>query len=108
MSGWTVAIHFCKIPLYGIYLKWSAKLRAELGELEAQAIAYSQSRRQRLVAAGDLVRALMWTPVQERKVLSRLARKGLIARVRRGLYLAPSRLPIGGRWNPGEALALTT
>jgi predicted transcriptional regulator of viral defense system len=40
--------------------------------------------------------------------LSQLTRKGLIARVRRGLYLAPSRLPVGGRWNPGEALALTT
>ncbi|HKI36428.1 MAG TPA: DUF6088 family protein [Gemmataceae bacterium] len=60
------------------------------------------------MAAGDLVRDLRWTAEQERKVLSRLARKGLIARVRRGLYLAPKRMPVGGRWNPGEALALTT
>jgi predicted transcriptional regulator of viral defense system len=60
------------------------------------------------VAAGEFVRALQWTPEQERKVLSQLARKGLLVRVRRGLYLAPSRLPVGGRWNPGEVLALTT
>lgn len=79
-----------------------------LGQLEVQAIAYCQARERRAVAAGDLVRDLQWTPEQERKVLSRLARKGLIARVRRGLYLAPSRLPLGGRWNPGEALALAT
>jgi predicted transcriptional regulator of viral defense system len=79
-----------------------------LGQLETRALAYCQSRERPAVAAGDLVRALLWTPEQERKVLSQLARKGLIARVRRGLYLVPSRLPVGGRWNPGEALALTT
>src|SRR3989338_6769095 len=32
----------------------------------------------------------------------------MIARVRRGLYLAPTRLPLGGKWNPGEILALNT
>ena len=46
--------------------------------------------------------------MQERRVLSRLARKGLIARVRPGLYLVPPRLPPGGRWSPGEFLALST
>ena len=40
--------------------------------------------------------------------MSRLARKGLIARVRPGLYLVPPRLPPGGRWSPGEFLALST
>lgn len=84
------------------------KLSQGLGPLEAWALAYCQSRERPAVAAGDLVRALLWTPDQERKVLGQLARKGLIARVRRGLYLAPSQLPVGGRWNPGEMLALTT
>ena len=46
--------------------------------------------------------------MQERRVLSRLARKGIIARVRPGLYLVPPRLPPGGRWSPGEFLALST
>jgi len=79
-----------------------------LGQLEAQALAYCQSRERPAVTAGELVRELNWTPEQERKVLSQLARKGFIARVRRGLYLVPNRLPVGGRWNPGEMLALTT
>ncbi len=37
-----------------------------------------------------------------------LARGRLIARVRRGLYLIPSRLPVGGSWSPDEVLALNT
>jgi predicted transcriptional regulator of viral defense system len=84
------------------------KMTQGLGPLEAQVLSYCQSRERSTVAAGDLVRDLLWTSDQERKVLSQLARKGLLARVRRGLYLAPSRLPVGGRWYPGEMLALTT
>jgi predicted transcriptional regulator of viral defense system len=30
----------------------------------------------------------------------------MIAQVRRGLYLVPERLPLGGRWSPDEGLAL--
>ena len=41
-------------------------------------------------------------------LLSRLERAGLIARVWRGLYLVPRRLPLGGKWSPDEALALNT
>ena len=40
--------------------------------------------------------------------MSRLAGKGYIARVRPGLYLVPPRLPPGGRWSPGEFLALSS
>jgi predicted transcriptional regulator of viral defense system len=39
---------------------------------------------------------------------SRLSRAGLIAKVRRGLYLVPRTLPLGGAWTPDEALALNT
>ncbi len=83
-------------------------MSAKLGSLETQALAYSQARDNRVLVAGELVRELRWSANQERKVLSRLARKGLIARIRRGLYLVPARLPPGGRWSPGEFLALTT
>jgi predicted transcriptional regulator of viral defense system len=79
-----------------------------LGALEAQFLAYSQARRRESVRTGELVGALGWSAEQERKVLSRLARKGLIARVRRGLYLVPPQLPQGGRWSPSEFLALST
>jgi predicted transcriptional regulator of viral defense system len=51
---------------------------------------------------------LRLTPDQERKLLSRLARARLIARVRRGLYLVPPRLPLGGAWTPDEILAINT
>jgi hypothetical protein len=37
-----------------------------------------------------------------------LSRAGMIAQVRRGLYLVPERLPLGGRWSPDEGLALNT
>lgn len=79
-----------------------------LGQLETQFFAYIQRRPRSLVQTGDLTSALGLTPIQERKLLSRLSRRGLIVRVRRGLYLAPRQLPLGGKWSPGEFLALTT
>jgi predicted transcriptional regulator of viral defense system len=79
-----------------------------LGPLETQFLAYAQGRTRQAVTAGETVKALGWTAPQERRVLSRLARKGLITRVRPGLYLVPPRLPPGGRWSPGQFLALTT
>ena len=78
-----------------------------LGPLETQLLAYAQGRARQSLATGELVTAFGWTPVQERKILSRLAHKGIIVRLRRGLYLVPSRLPLGGRWSPGEFLALS-
>ena len=79
-----------------------------LSELEARIMALAQNRQIRQIRTGDLVRLLGTTAQQEHKVLSGMARIGLAARVRRGLYLLPAVLPLGGRWSPGEALALTT
>ncbi len=79
-----------------------------IGSLESQFFAYVQMRELQTVRIGQISRALGITPAQEREVLSRLARRNLIARVRRGLYLVPPRLPPGGRWSPGEFLALST
>jgi predicted transcriptional regulator of viral defense system len=76
--------------------------------MESQLMAYAQMRQLRTVRAGDLTRPLRITPRQEAKLLARLAKAGLIARVWRGLYLVPQRLPLGGKWSPDEALALTT
>ncbi len=71
-------------------------------------LAYLQMRGASTVRTGDLTGPLGLTPEQERKLLSRMAGGGLIARVRRGLYLVPSRLPLGGSWSPDAALALAT
>jgi predicted transcriptional regulator of viral defense system len=79
-----------------------------LGNLESQLFAYVQMRRQQTVRNGELSSRLGISLQQERELLSRLSRRKLIARVRRGLYLVPPRLPPGGKWSPSEFLALTT
>lgn len=83
-------------------------MKSTLGRLESQLIAYCQMRGKRTVATGDLLAPLQLTAKQERELLSRMERGGMIARVRRGLYLVPSRLPLGGAWVPDEALAINT
>jgi predicted transcriptional regulator of viral defense system len=82
-------------------------MKQKLGRIETQFFAYIQMRQIRTVRAGDLAASVLHlSPDQERKLLSRLARGGLIARVRQGLYLVPLRLPLGGTWRPTEAEAL--
>jgi predicted transcriptional regulator of viral defense system len=83
-------------------------MKTKLGRYETLLLAYVQMRNTRTLRIGDLTEPLRISAKQERELLSRLARAGMIARVRRGLYLAPPRLPLGGRWNPGEILALNT
>ena len=78
----------------------------KLGQLEAAALAYVQMRNLRSVRTGDLAAALRISSKQERELLSRMARAGMIANVRRGLYLFPAKLPLGGVWTPDEATAI--
>ena len=81
-------------------------MKKGLGQLEMQLLAYIQLRGLRTVRVGELREPLHLTGIQELKLLSRLEKAGLIARVYRGLYLVPPRLPVGGKWSPDEALAL--
>lgn len=83
-------------------------MKRRLGNLERQLLAYAQMRKVRELRTGDLLEPLGITAKQERELYSRLSRSGLIAQVRRGLYLIPRELPIGGAWTPDEALALNT
>lgn len=84
-------------------------MKTRIGRLEAQVLAYAQMRGLRTVQSGDLSGSILGlSPRQERKVLSRLTRARMIARVRRGLYLVPGRLPLGGAWTPDEILAIDT
>ncbi|MBN1942130.1 MAG: hypothetical protein JW849_02445 [Phycisphaerae bacterium] len=78
----------------------------KLGKLKAAALAYVQMRNLRTVKTGDLAAALRITTKQERELLSRMARAGMIAKVRNGLYLFPPKLPLGGVWTPDEAMAI--
>jgi predicted transcriptional regulator of viral defense system len=82
-------------------------MKRALGNLETQFFAYVQMRKLRVVRTGDLVvSVLRLNADQERKLLSRLSRGGLIARVRQGLYLVPAQIPLGGVWTPDEVMAL--
>lgn len=83
-------------------------MKTRLGRLEVLLLAYTQMRKLRSVRTGELRRPLRLSADQERGLFSRMARGGLIARVRPGLYLVPPQLPLGGRWSPGEVLALNT
>jgi predicted transcriptional regulator of viral defense system len=83
-------------------------MKRRLGNLERQLFAYAQLRKLRQLRTGDLTKPLGITPKQERELYDRLGRGGLIAQVRRGLYLVPRELPLGGAWTPDEALALNT
>jgi predicted transcriptional regulator of viral defense system len=83
-------------------------MKKGLGEIERRLFAYAQMRGRTTLRSGDLVAPLKLSEDGERRLLSRLARAGWIVRVRRGLYLVPPRLPLGGTWSPSEALAINT
>jgi len=83
-------------------------MRRGLGQIETMFFAYVQLCGLSTVRVGELGEPLRLSAIQERKLLSRLAKAGLITRVWRGLYLVPSRLPLGGKWSPNEILALNT
>lgn len=79
-----------------------------LGNLERQLLAYTQLRNLRELRTGDLTQPLQISAKQERELFSRMAKVGMIAQVRRGLYLVPARLPLGSTWTPDEILVLNT
>jgi predicted transcriptional regulator of viral defense system len=83
-------------------------VKRRLGNLERQLLVHAQLTKLREPRTGDLTKPLGITPKQERELYSCLARGGLIAQVRRGLYLIPRELPLGGAWTPDEALAPNT
>ncbi len=83
-------------------------MKRALGNLERQLFAYTQMRNLRTLRTRDLTGPLSISGKQERELLNRLAQAGMIAQVRRGLYLVPPRLPLGAKWTPEQALALDT
>lgn len=81
-------------------------MKNRIGKFERQMFAAAQARETGEVRQGDLRDWLGLSPEQERGVFHRLSAAGWIARVRRGLYLVPPRLTLGGKWSPDEAQAL--
>jgi predicted transcriptional regulator of viral defense system len=78
----------------------------KLGPLETQLFTLTQLRGLEQVRTGDLVAPLGITPKQERELLSRMARAGIIVRLKRGVYLLPQKLPPGGKWTPSEYILI--
>jgi len=78
----------------------------KLGQLENAALALAQMRNLGTMRVGELASGLRLSAKQERELLSRMSRSGMIANVRKGLYLFPPRLPLGGIWTPDEATAI--
>jgi predicted transcriptional regulator of viral defense system len=72
--------------------------KTKLGKLEMQLLAYVQLRETDLLTSGQAASALEITSKQEWRLLNRMASSGLIIRLKRGVYLVPSRIPSGGRW----------
>lgn len=71
-------------------------------------LAYAQMRCQQVIRTAEVAQCLRLPPQQVQEVITRLRRSGMAARVRRGLYLVPLRLPLGSAWSPDETLALNT
>jgi hypothetical protein len=72
-------------------------MKQKLGRIETQFFAYVQMRQIRTVRTGDLAASVQHRRRIRAETVERLARGGLIARVRQGLYLVPLRLPLWGR-----------
>ena len=72
--------------------------KTKLGKLEIQLLAYAQLRKKEIIFSGEIATALDIEARQEWRLLNRLATSGIIIRLKRGVYLIPSRLPTGGRW----------
>jgi predicted transcriptional regulator of viral defense system len=72
--------------------------KTKLGKMEMQLLAYAQLRKKEIIFSGEIAVALDISAVQEWKLLNRMATSGMIIRLKRGAYLVPSRLPVGGRW----------
>ncbi len=81
--------------------------KTKLGSLEMQLLAYAQLRKKDLIQTGEMSSILGISSRQEWKLLSRMARSGLIIRLKRGIYLVPPRMPSGGRWAVSEYFILS-
>ncbi|MBU1161993.1 MAG: type IV toxin-antitoxin system AbiEi family antitoxin domain-containing protein, partial [Proteobacteria bacterium] len=78
----------------------------ELGNLSSRFFAYIQLKNKDIVYTGELTSVLGITGSQERDLLRRLSDSGWIVRLKRGVYLIPSRIPADGKYSPGFALIL--
>jgi predicted transcriptional regulator of viral defense system len=78
----------------------------ELGDLSAKFFAYVQLKGKDIIHTSELSPVLGISETKERSLLHRLSKSGWIVRLKRGVYLVPTRLPPGGKYSPGVGLIL--
>ena len=78
----------------------------QLGNLSSRFFAYAQLKKLDIIRTGEIAPTLNITGSQERDLFRRLSDSGWILRLKRGVYLVPSRIPAGGKYSPGAALIL--
>lgn len=78
----------------------------ELGNLSTRFFAYIQLKKLDIIRTGEIAPVLGISASQETDLLRRLSKSGWVVRLKRGVYLVPSRLPANGKFNPGIALIL--
>jgi len=77
-----------------------------LGSLSSRFFAYVQLKNLKVVRTGEIAPVLGITGSQEGDLFRRLSDSGWIVRLKRGVYIVPSRIPAGGKYSPGAALIL--
>lgn len=75
-------------------------LSPSLGSLGSKLFAYTQMKGLDVIHLGDLQEPLGLTATQEHALLKRLAENGFALRLKRGIYLIPTKIPAGGGWQP--------
>jgi len=78
----------------------------ELGSLSSRFFSYVQLKKLEIIRTGEIAPILNISGSQERDLFRRLSDSGWILRLKRGVYLVPSRIPAGGKYSPGVALIL--
>src|ERR1051326_3830333 len=78
-----------------------------LGPLGLQFFGWAQLQNRDRIRIGEVQSALGLSKKQERELLSRLCRNGFIARLQRGTYLVPTKIPPGGKWMPSEYVLIS-
>ena len=73
---------------------------------EIKFFSWAQNRKRFVVRSGDAQAALKISKQQEAKIYSSLTQRGMIAQIKRGLYLVPPTIPPGGKWAPSAFLIL--
>ncbi|MBA2654431.1 MAG: hypothetical protein H0U71_05140 [Gammaproteobacteria bacterium] len=66
----------------------------------SQFFAYIQMQEKNIFYFGELQKVFNISSQQEKDLLSNLSRRGMIIRLKRGVYLVPQKIPPGGKWQP--------